>query len=181
MTGWFPGITATVGATIASSLGKESKPESFIALASSIGTVTSVFALVTLSVTGHGRSGTAVAVKGIIGDSLGGFCSEAFCAILIAMAVAAAVGYAATILSGRGMMNVYDSVPTDVLSNAVLILITALVFLMTGPFGLMVLVVCTALGMVPPAAGVSRSALAACLIIPAMLNCAGIAVSLPSL
>jgi putative membrane protein len=179
MAGWFPGVTATVGATIASAFGGERRPEEFIALASSISTVTSVFALVTLSVTGSGRSGVAMAAGEILGDSLGGFCSDAFLAVLLSMVVAAGIGYAATIAFGRGMSAVYGSIPGDVLGDAVLLLIAVLVFLMTGPFGLVVLTVGAGLGMIPPALGVGRASLASCLIVPSVLNCAGIPLGLP--
>lgn len=56
--GWFPGITSTAGATIASAFGSEDRPERFIATVGSIGTVTAVFSVVTLAVSGSGRSGT---------------------------------------------------------------------------------------------------------------------------
>ena len=173
--GWFPGITSTVGATLASAFGKEKEPESFIALVSSISTVTAVFALVTLSVTGSGRSGTAMAVRDIIGDSLSGFCSEAFISILIGIAVASAIGYAMTVITGKGMSRIYSSIPSDTMSSVVLVFITALVLLMTGPWGLAILALSSFLGYVPPAAGVSRTCLACCLMIPALMSHLGIA------
>ncbi len=173
--GWYPGITSTVGATLASAFGRERTPERFIATVASIGTVTAVFSVVTLAVSGSGRSGTAQAVKDIIGDSLQGFASEAFVAILFSIAFASAIGYAATIASGKCMMRIYDSVPEDMLNSAILALITVLVFLFTGPMGLAVLVCCTALGMVPPAVGVSRIPLTGCLLIPALLSQLGLA------
>ncbi|MBE6527524.1 MAG: hypothetical protein E7Z63_07210 [Thermoplasmata archaeon] len=172
--GWFPGITSTVGATLASAFGEEREPERFIALVSSINTVTAVFSLVTLSVTGSGRSGTAMAVKGIIGDSLSGFCSDAFVAILFCMAVAAAIGYSMTVLMGKAMAGIYSSVPSDALSTAVIVLITTLVLLTTGPWGLVVLALSTFLGYVPPSQGISRTCLACCLMIPALLSHLGI-------
>ena len=172
--GWFPGITSTVGATLASAFGREKEPESFIALVSSISTVTAIFALVTLSVTGSGRSGTAMAVKDIIGDSLSGFCSEAFMAILLSIAVASAVGYVMTIAAGKMLSGIYSSIPSDTLSTGVLILITALVLLMTGPWGLAVLALSTFLGYMPPASGVSRTCLACCIMIPALVSALGI-------
>ncbi len=178
--GWFPGITATVGATLASAFGKEDRPESFIALVSSISTVTAVFALVTLSVTGKGRSGTAMAVKDIIGNSLSGFCSEAFLAILASIAIASVFGYAMTIITGKAIAGIYSSIPSGTLSSAVLILIVILVALMTGPWGLTILALSAFLGYVPPSAGISRTCLACCLIIPALMSHIGISPAIPS-
>ena len=101
--GWFPGITSTAGATIASAFSNEDRPERFVAMVGSIGTVTAVFSVVTLAVSGSGRSGTAQAVKEFIGDAMDGFCSEAFVAILFSIALASAIGYFATIWAGKVM------------------------------------------------------------------------------
>lgn len=167
--GWFPGITATAAASIESAFSSERDPARFISLTASIGTVTSVFAVVTLSVTGSGRSGTAMAVKEVIGDSLDGFCSEAFVLILFSVAIASAIGYVATIWAGKGMSAMVGRIPQQKLKNAMLALIAVLVVLLTGPFGLLVLAVSTALGTAPPALGVSRVCLSACLILPVLV------------
>ena len=55
--GWFPGITSTVGATVSSTMMPDRTPERFISTVASIGTVTTVLSLVTLSISGGGRSG----------------------------------------------------------------------------------------------------------------------------
>ncbi|MDD2626394.1 MAG: tripartite tricarboxylate transporter permease [Candidatus Methanomethylophilus sp.] len=170
LAGWYPGITATVGASLASAFGRERDPARFISLTASIGTVTAVFAVVTLSVSGSGRSGTALIVKEILGEELGGFCSETFVLLLFSIAAASALGYAATIGTGRLMVRLTDRLPAELLTNAVLTLIGVLVLLLTGIWGLAVLAVAAAVGMVPPAAGTSRVPLAACLIVPALLG-----------
>ena len=168
--GWFPGITSTVGASMASLLSRERRPEAFISMVASVGTVTSVFSVVALAVSGSGRSGTAAAAKDLIGDGLSGFCSEAFVSVLISIAFASAVGYAATIVVGRIISGIFDRVPAETVSNAVLILITVLVFLFTGPCGLAVLCVSAAIGMIPPAVGTSRVTMTACLMLPTILG-----------
>lgn len=168
--GWFPGVTSTAGATLMTAFVKERDPARFISLTASIGTVTSVFSVVTLSVSGSGRSGTAMAVKEIIGDSLTGFCSEAFVLLLLSIAVGSAFGYPITVACGKLMCGVSENVPAEVLNNLILIFITILVLVSTGPFGLVVLVISSMLGMVPPALGVSRVCLTGCLMVPVLLN-----------
>ena len=64
--GWFSGITSTVGASVSSALFPESSPARFISCVASVGTVTSILDLVTLSVSGDGRSGTALAIGEMI-------------------------------------------------------------------------------------------------------------------
>ncbi|MCQ2085009.1 MAG: tripartite tricarboxylate transporter permease [archaeon] len=168
--GWFPGVTATAGALVAASFTEERDPARFISMTASIGTVTSVFSIVTLSVSGSGRSGTCIVVKDIIGDSLSGFCSEAFTLILFSMAVASLLGYCSTVAGGKVMSEVFSLVPENLVNNLVLVLIVVLVVLFTGPFGLAILMVSATVGMIPPAAGISRVCLTGCLLIPVLFG-----------
>lgn len=167
--GWFPGITATAGAALMSAFSDEKDPARFISMTASIGTVTSVFSLVTLSVSGSGRSGTCMAVKEIIGDSLTGFCSEAFMVILIAIAFASCIGYLATLGCGKLMVEMSGRIPENAMNNGVLVLILILALLLTGPFGLAILVISASVGMIPPRIGISRICLTGCLMVPALL------------
>lgn len=167
--GWFPGITSTAGAAMASAFSEERDPARFISVTASIGTVTSVFSIVALSVSGSGRSGACIAVREIAGDAFSGFCSEAFLAALICMAFAAGIGYAATVGCGKIMVRVSDRVPESTLNDAVLALIIVLVLLMTGPFGLAILAVSAAVGMIPPSLGISRICLTGSLMVPVLL------------
>ncbi len=168
--GWFPGITATAGAALSASICREEKPENFISLVASIGTVTSVFSLVTLSVTGSGRSGTSSVIKEIIGDGLKGFCSEAFLLLLMTICIASAFGYVMTIVVGRGMSTIVDRIDPYKMSVGALILLISLVAVMTGLGGLTVLAIATLVGLIPQYAGTSRIPLTGCLLIPVILS-----------
>jgi putative membrane protein len=86
--GWYPGITATAGASLSSIFMPDDKPERFISVIASIGTVTSIFSLITLSVSGSGRSGTVLVIRDIVGDSVSGFCSPDFLLLLLCSAIA---------------------------------------------------------------------------------------------
>lgn len=168
--GWFPGITATAGAALSASFDRENKPEGFISLVASIGTVTSVFSLVTLSVTGSGRSGTSAVVKEIIGDELEGFCSETLLLLLMTICIASALGYIMTITAGRGMSAIADRIDPYKMSAGALVLLISLVALTTGPGGLSILAVATLVGLIPQYAGASRIPLTGCLLLPIILN-----------
>lgn len=168
--GWFPGITATAGAALSASISQEERPENFISLVASIGTVTSVFSIVTLSVTGSGRSGTSVVIKDIIGGGLDGFCSEAFLLLLMTICIASALGYILTITAGHGMSTIADRIDPYKMSIGALILLISIVALMTGIGGLCVLAIATLLGLVPQYAGTSRIPLTGCLLLPVILS-----------
>ena len=111
-----------------------------------------------------------MAVKEIIGDALSGFCSEAFLAILVSIAFASVLGYLITIQCGKLMTRISGSIPESVLNNAVLALISVLALLLCGPFGLAVLVLSAAVGLIPPSAGIGRICLTGCLLIPVLLG-----------
>ncbi|MDR1690702.1 MAG: tripartite tricarboxylate transporter permease [Candidatus Methanoplasma sp.] len=168
--GWYPGITATAGASLASVFMPEDKPERFISLTASIGTVTSVFSLVTLSVSGSGRSGTAAAIKDILGDSLSGFCSPEFLILLLCSAIASFLGYRITIAVGGSMSKVMNRINIGPLNRAIFVLIVLLVLLLTGPFGLLILMISTLIGMIPLSMDMGRIPLTGCLMFPVIFH-----------
>lgn len=168
--GWFPGVTSTAGATLMSAFIKERDPARFISMTASIGTVTSVFSILTLSVSGSGRSGTTVVIKEIIGDSLEGFCSGPFLLILFSIGIASVFGYVATIECGKIMSRISERIPADLLNNVVLVLIVGLVLITVGPFGLPILIFATILGTIPPSLGIGRVCLIGCLMLPVLLS-----------
>jgi len=167
--GWYPGITATAGASLASIFSPERNPSRFISMVASIGTVTAIFSIVTLSVSGSGRSGTVLVIKEIVGDSLSGFCSPGFLIMLLSVAVATTLGYFITIGSGRIMVSLSAKVNTRLLNRFVLVLISTLVLLLTGPFGIMILAISTLVGMIPMDADTDRMPLTGCLILPVLI------------
>ena len=170
LTGWFPGITSTTGAILSDSITPERKPEGFIAMTASVGTSAAIIMLVTMSITGHGRSGTMIIIGDILGDSIIGMMNTFFLLLLLTAAFAAFLGYCSTILCGKMMSKAINHIDTLILNRFCIILIVSLVLLMTGPFGLLILAVSTALGFLPIRLGVSRVYLTGCLLIPSLLN-----------
>ena len=169
LAGWFPGITATAGASLASAFMPEKTPERFISLVASIGTVTTVFSIVTLSISGSGRSGTVLVIKEIIGEGIYGFCSDYFILMLLSVGLSALTGYAITIKAGQLMSHAADRFDFRGLNKAVICLIVILVTLLTGPYGLIVLVLSTIIGFIPVSLSMSRIPLTGCLIVPVLI------------
>ena len=170
LTGWFPGITSTTGAILSDSVTPERTPEGFISMIASIGTSASIIMLVTMSVSGKGRSGAMITIGDILGDSVVGPLNEYFLLLLLTAAFAAFLGYHSTIICGRMMSCIINRIDTKLLNKICIITILALVFLMTGPYGMMILFVSTLLGFLPVRVGISRVYLTGCLLIPALLS-----------
>lgn len=166
--GWFPGITSTVGASMSAVLFPERDPARFISTVASVGTVTSVLSLVTLSVSGAGRSGTALVIGDMMGPSLQGFASGPFLMLLLSAALAALMGYWLTIMCGRGFCRVVGGLRPDALSRGVLVLLVVLTLALCGPACLLVLAASTAVGVLPDRCGTGRVILCGCLILPVL-------------
>lgn len=170
LAGWYPGITATAGASLSSAFMPEDRPERFISLVASIGTVTSIFSLITLSVSGSGRSGTVIVIREIIGDDVSGFGSPEFLLLLLCSAVASFLGYHITIKAGKMMSRLVNGIDTRRMNKVVVVLIFILVILMTGPVGVLVLIISTFVGLIPLEIDMSRIPLTGCLIVPVVIN-----------
>ena len=170
LTGWFPGITSTTGAILSDTVTPERSPEGFISMIASIGTSASIIMLVTMSLTGKGRSGTMIIIGDILGDSVIGALNECFLLLLLTAVFAAFLGYHSTILCGRIMSRIINRVDTLLLNRICIILVISLVLLMTGPYGLLVLAIATLMGFLPVRIGISRVYLTGCLLIPALLS-----------
>ena len=170
LTGWFPGITSTTGAILSNTITPERRPEGFISMTASIGTAAAIIMLVTMSITGKGRSGTMIIVGDILGDSVIGPMNTVFILLLLAAAISAFLGYHSTIICGKVMSRIINRIDTLILNRACILLVVSLVTVMTGPWGLAVLAVSTMLGFLPIKTGTSRVYLTGCLLIPALLN-----------
>jgi len=167
--GWFPGITATAGAAFTRMFVNENDAERYIALVSSIGTAATVFALITLSVSGKGRTGTMVVVREILGDTIFGTGNGIFILMLLSVAIASLIGYLATIRSGKMMAKMISRVNVRKMNAVILVVIVILVVAMTGVWGVFVLIISTLIGMIPIGAGTGRVHLSGCLLVPVIL------------
>jgi putative membrane protein len=168
--GWFPGITATAGAAFTRMFVKEDRPERFIALVSSIGTAAVIFALITLSVNGKGRSGTMLVVREILGaDIMGAGLNSVFLLMLLSVSIAAVIGYRAAIRSGMVMAKHISKINIRKMNAAIVALVAVLTVLMTGVWGMGILLISSLIGLIPLSAGTGRVHLSGCLLIPVIL------------
>jgi putative membrane protein len=167
--GWFPGITSTVGATVSATIMPDRSPERFISTVASIGTVTSVLSLVTLSVSGGGRSGTVIVIGQILGDSIRGTATEPFILLLLAAAVGSLLGYFLTIRSAEVMCGLVSRVPQNLMNRAVIAFLVLMVVATTGLWGIVILASALAIGLIPVSAENGKTVLCGCLILPVLL------------
>lgn len=178
---WFPGLGGANATVIAQLLaGGEPREDDadadreFLYAAGAANAATAVFTFATLFVILRARSGVAAAVDAIAGGVPGwepvGQVPPMFAAVLVAMAVSAVLGGAATIRLARPFARFAGRVRYGRLARTIATVLTLVVFLLTGPLGLLVLGTSAALGLVPPLVGVRRVHLMGCLLVPLLLG-----------
>lgn len=168
--GWLPGITATAGTVVASISSPERTPERFIAMVSSVGTAATVFALVTLSVSGRGRTGTMLVVIDVMGGDLG---VQGFAVLLMAVCASAAIAYILTVRAGALFARILQGRDLSRINVAIAAFLCLLTLVMCGTGGLLMLTAATFLGLLPSAVGVGRVHLTSSLLVPVIISYSG--------
>lgn len=172
--GWYPGVTSSSGASVASSLFGDEDRRGYISMVSSIGTSATMFTFIALAVSGKERSGTMSVVNSVLAGSEMTPGTELFAAMMISMAIASVLAYVVMIHAGRAMCTMAEMVDMRVMNGAVLALMVALTLLLTGYWGLVILLLCTLVGLAPIALDTNRIHLTGCLIVPVLLFKLGI-------
>lgn len=178
LVGWFPGITSTAGAVVGSlSIRRRcvnilEDASRFIVTVSAVGSSSTVFSLIALSVTGKGRTGAMLALIELFSsdlDSLRLFSSTVLPLLLLSVLVASLLGYILTIRIGRIFMRAVTSLPMKKINVFLIIFIMTLITIFNGVPGILVAVVATLLGIIPPKVGIARVHLAGSLLIPVII------------
>ncbi len=169
LTGWFPGITSTAGAMVAGRIFGLNGPREFICMVSSIGTASTIFTFITLCLTGKERSGTMSVISELLTDADMSLGSEVFVCMVVSMAIASVLTFIITIRAGALVSTVVQRADMSAVSRIVLVSMIVLTILFCGYWGLIVLLVCTLIGMAPLLLGLHRIHLTGCLIVPVLL------------
>lgn len=165
LTGMFPGLGAAQAAIIASQITGKIGMYSFMVLVGGINTVNFLFSLVTLLVLNKARNGAIVAVKEII-------TVIDVNVLVIFVAVALIAGGIATFLSfgiARVFCKVISKINYKMMCISVILFVTSLIFYFSGWLGLFVLLISTAIGIIPTVVGVGRNNAMGCLLLPVIL------------
>jgi putative membrane protein len=165
LVGMFPGLGSAQAAVIGSQLTGKICMHSFMILVGGINTVNFVFSLVTLLVLDKARNGAIVVVREIISVlSVNG--------LIALLAAALAAGGIATFLTfgiTRIFCRIMGKVNYKIMCICVISFIALMVLYFSGWMGMSVLLISTAIGIIPVVAGVVRSNAMGCLILPVIL------------
>jgi putative membrane protein len=166
ITGWLPGLSnATANTLVASAGGYEREPRQYLLSASAANTVNAFIGLAALYALARTRNGVMVALATQDLPPLS--------ALLLAGCIAGAVAYLLTIRLSRSGL-IFQGLGVQNLNLVVMGSVAVLVFLFTGPFGLLILCLATAVGVVPPLLNVPRLFLMGAIMLPVICFSLGI-------
>lgn len=165
--GWLPGLsTASANGVLASVIGYEKDRRSYILATSAANTANAFIGLAALFALSRMRNGVMAALAELPLPSMG--------ELMVVGVLASCAAYVITIvLSGTAhYLNGFDS---SGLNRTVIVFVILLSIILTGPFGFCILLLATAVGLVPHLVNVPRMYCMGAIMVPVMLYSFGLA------
>jgi len=159
-----PALGGAQATILAQVLTKKKSDEEFLIIVGGINTVSALFVLTTLYLIGRARTGVIAVMKQFLNLD---FASYAI--LLVASIVAVGISVILTLLLGRFFANRIWKVNYRKLSLAIIFFICVLIGLFSGPLGLFVLSISTAIGLIAPRVGIKRIHAMGVLVLPVVL------------
>jgi len=160
-----PGLGSAQAGILGNYLTGDLGDKGFLVLIGGINTVNMVVSLLTFYALNKARNGAIVVVKEIMEIIT-------FSQLGLFLAVALVVGGIAAILTlffTRKFSQFITKINYNWLCTSIIIFISSLVFYFSGIYGLLVLIISTAVGVIPPIIGIKRSHSMGCLLLPVIL------------
>lgn len=174
LVGLLPGIGASQAAVLAQeatgrSYSQESAQRTFLIALGGVTAADMIYSTLALWLVGNPRSGISVAVEQLVSIT-----PETM--LMVLAAVVASAGFAAylTLKLARGILPLLRRIDYSRLNMTIVALLFLAVAFLTGPLGLVILIVATAVGLIPNLTGIRRSHAMGCLLLPTILFFAGI-------
>jgi len=165
--GWLPGLsTASANSVLASLIGYEKNRRTYILATSAANTSNAFIGLAALFALSRMRNGVMVALSELPLPTM----SE----LTIIGVLAACAAYGITVGLSRSASR-FNGIDGKLLNRAVIVFIILLCIFLTGPFGVVILILATALGLVPHLVNIPRVFCMGAIIAPVILYSFGIA------
>jgi putative membrane protein len=165
--GWLPGLsTASANSVLASLIGYEKNRRTYILATSAANTSNAFIGLAALFALSRMRNGVMVAISELPLPTM----SE----LTIIGVLAACAAYGITVVLSRSASRL-NGIDGRLLNHAVIVFIVILCIILTGPFGVVILILATALGLVPHLVNIPRVFCMGAIIMPVILYSFGIA------
>ncbi len=165
--GWLPGLsTASANGVLASVIGYEKDRRAYILATNAANTANAFIGLAALFALSRMRNGVMVAISELPLPSM----SE----LMVIGVVASCAAYVITVMLSRSAHRL-SGIDGRLVNRAVIAFIVILCGILTGPFGLVILVLATAVGFIPYLVNIPRLYCMGAIMIPVMLYSFGIA------
>ncbi len=165
--GWLPGLsTASANGVLASLIGYEKDRRAYILATSAANTANAFIGLAALFALSRMRNGVMVALSELPLPTM----SE----LMVVGVLAACAAYLITIGLSRFAHRLHG-IDSRMLNRVVIAFVVCLSFLLTGPFGMVILVLAIAVGLVPHLVNVPRMYCMGAIMVPVMLWSFGLA------
>ena len=165
--GWLPGLsTASANSVLASLIGYEKNRRTYILATSAANTSNAFIGLAALFALSRMRNGVMVALSELPLPTM----SE----LTIIGVLAACAAYGITVVLSRSASR-FNGIDGKSLNRTVIVFIILLCIFLTGPFGVVILILATALGLVPHLVNIPRVFCMGAIIAPVILYSFGIA------
>jgi len=165
--GWLPGFSSgTANALLAVRRSSEKMdPREYLVSTSAANTANAVLGLAALYALGRMRSGAMV--------TLASFDLPSVYLLVLAAGAAALAGYLVTVRASK-LSRVIMSLDQKIIARAVLIFLVGMTVIFCGPFGVLILLLSTLVGLVPGMADIPRIFCMGAIMLPVMLFTLGI-------
>ena len=165
--GWLPGLsTASANGVLASLIGYEKNRRTYILATSAANTSNAFIGLAALFALSRMRNGVMVAISELPLPTMG--------ELTVIGVLAACAAYGITVVLSRSASRL-NGIDGKLLNRAVITFIVILCMILTGPFGVIILILATALGLVPNLVNVPRVFCMGAIMVPVILYSFGIA------
>lgn len=162
LTAVFPGLGAATAAVISLQFTKKLGDHGFLILIGAINTVNFTLSLLTLLVLNKARNGAVITVQKLVENITLPHILLFLCTALIAGGTAFILG----IMISRGFSKLIVKVNYKALVIGIIAFIFILTIILCNPLGLLILVISTAIGIIPPEKGLPRIHSMGCLLVP---------------
>ena len=160
-----PGLGTSQIAALSSSFTRKIKGKYFLLMLGALNSVNIVVSFIALYAINRSRNGAVLAISRII-DKIG---PKELILFLASTLVVAGISTILTLKISKVFSKIIEKINYEKLCIFTLLFITVLVFLISNWFGILILAVSTALGILPQLKGTNRNHLMGCLLVPIIL------------
>jgi len=164
LTSFLPGLGSGQAAILGTSLIKSTK-RGFLILLGATNTIVLGLSFIVLYSIGRKRTGMAVVVESLLSE----LTQKDVLIILITIVLTGIIAYYWTLILAKQVAKHINKFNYTFISYIILIILSSIVFIFSGFFGLFILIISTAMGLFGILTGVRRINLMGCLVIPVIL------------